>query len=124
MSLEENKAVARRFNDELWNKGNVGIIDELMADNLVAHSSSRNRDGFKQWAKQVDEFWPERTFTIEQMVAEGDTVVLRWTGVFTHTKEVMGIAPTGKKLKWIGISMYRIVDGKIAEDWFCAKETV
>ena len=117
MSVEENKAIARRFNDELWNKCNIDIIDELMADNLVTHGSGRNRDGFKQGAIQAVADWPERTMTIEQMVAEGDIVVFRWTIVFTHVNEVWGIAPTGKKLKWTGISMYQIADGKIVEDW-------
>ena len=117
MSVEENKAIARRFNDELWNKCNLDIIDELMADNIVLHPKTRSRDDFKQGASEAIANWPERTMTIEQIVAEGDIVVLRWTIVFTHVNEVWGIAPTGKKLKWTGISMYRIVDGKLAEDW-------
>jgi predicted ester cyclase len=117
MSVEENKAIARRFNDELWNKGNLDIIDELMAEDLVAHPGMRSRDDFKQSMKQGDALWPERTMTFEQVFGEGDMVVIRWTIVLTHTHEVMGVAPTGKKIKWVGISMYRIANGKIVEDW-------
>ena len=115
MSAEENKAIARRFNDELWNKCNVDIIDELMAEDIVLHPSTGTRDDFKQGAIQTLADWPERTMTFEQIVVEGDMVVLRWTIVFTHVNEVWGIAPTGKKIKWTGISMYRVVDGKFVE---------
>jgi predicted ester cyclase len=117
MSLEENKAITRRFNDELWNKGNVDIIDELMSADVVSHPGTQTREQFKQGAVEFLGNCPGMTMTLEDMIAEGDRVAFRWMWTMPHTWEYAGIAPTGKTLKWRGTSIYRIADGKIVEDW-------
>jgi len=114
MSVEENKQIARRYNDELHNKGNVDIIDELMSPDVIAHPGMRTREQVKEANLNPT---PGKTLKVEDMIAEGDKVMFRWTMQAPHTWEYGGIAPTGKMVKLTGISIYRIVDGKIVEDW-------
>jgi steroid delta-isomerase-like uncharacterized protein len=120
MSLEENKAIARRWNDELWSKGNVAAVDELMATNFVWHTSfagvAPDREGFKQSAAYLSSF-SEMNCVAEDMVADGDKVAVRWTWSGKHTGEYMGMAPTGKRVTMTGISIIHIAGGKIVEEW-------
>ncbi len=120
MSLEENKAIARRWNDEIWNKGNMAVVDELMATNFVWHTPyvgvAPDREGFKQSAATLSSF-SDMNCVDDDMVAEGDKVAVRWTWSGKHTGEYMGIAPTGKRVTITGISIIRIAGGKIVEEW-------
>lgn len=120
MSIEENKAVARRWNDEIWNKGNLAAIDELMATDFIWHSAppgvAPDREGLKQSAVSLSSFADIHCAT-KDMVAEGDKVAVRWTWSGSHTGEYIGITPTGKRVTMTGISIIRIVGGKIVEEW-------
>jgi steroid delta-isomerase-like uncharacterized protein len=120
MSLEENKAIARRWNDELWNKGNVAAIGELMAASFVWHSAppgmASDKEGFKQYVGSLSAF-ADMKCTVEDMIAEGDKVAVRWTWSGKHTGDYMGMAPTGKRLTMTGVSVMRIAGGKIVEGW-------
>jgi steroid delta-isomerase-like uncharacterized protein len=117
MSAKENKAIVKRWNEEIWNKGNVDIIDELGAANYINRSNNYDRAAFRQWAVGFRAAFSEGGITIEDMIAEGDKVAVRWTMHGTHTGEFMGISATGKQLTGTGISIYRIANGKIVEDW-------
>ena len=117
MSVDENKAVTRRLMDELWNKGNVDIIDELMSEDLVQHPGGGTRERLKQNVAQNLANCPEVSITLEDVIAEGDMVAFRWTMRGPHSWEFAGIAPTGKMLTRTGINIQRIADGKIAEAW-------
>ncbi len=120
MSVEENKAIARRWNDEIWNKGNLAAIDELMATNFTWRSAppgvASDMEGFKQSTASLSSF-AGMNCVAEDMVAEGDRVAVRWTWSGKHTGEYMGIAPTGKRVTMTGISIIHIVGGKIVEEW-------
>jgi len=120
MSIEENKAVARRWNDEIWNKGNLAAIDELMASNFVWRNAppgmASDLEGFKQYVASLSSFSEVKCVT-EDMVAEGEKVAVRWTWSGKHTGEYMGIAPTAKQTTMTGISIIHIVGGKITEEW-------
>jgi steroid delta-isomerase-like uncharacterized protein len=120
MSVEENKALARRWNDEIWNKGNVAAVDELMASNFVWHNAppgmAPDLEGFKQYAASLSSFADVRCVA-EDMVAEGDKVAVRWTWSGKHTGEYMGIAPTGKQVTMTGVSIIHIAGGKITAEW-------
>ena len=116
MSLEENKAIAKRWN-EVVNKGNVDVIDELAATNYINRASNADREAHKRWVIGWRAANPDVGITIEDTIAEGDKVVVRWTMHGTHIGEFWGIPPTGKKFTMSGISIYRIEDGKIVEDW-------
>jgi len=116
---EENKAIARRW-IEIWSKGNMVEIDELFATDFVFHYPSPgvepNLEGYKQWVTMTGNVCPG-TYTIEDMIAEGDKVTTRWNFSGTHKGELMGVAPTGKQVTMTGISIIRIVGGKIVEEW-------
>ena len=117
MSIEENKAIARRWNEELFNNANPGIIDELAHADYVSHPGMTGREAFKQGIIQGGAAFSDWSITIDDILAEGDRVAFRWTVHATHAGEYMGVAPTGKRLIWTGMSIYRIADGKVAEDW-------
>ncbi len=110
MSSEENKALVRREQEELWNAtGNLDAAQELfVADNVEVA---------RQEAADFREGFPDVVSTIEDLIAEGDKVVARWRARATHQGEYMDIPPTGKEVEFTGISVYRIEAGKIAESW-------
>ena len=121
MSTEENKALVRRFIEEVWSKGNLAVIDKLLATNFVLHDPppgvTPDLEGYKQWVSMTRTGLPNLHSTIEDLIAEGDKVASRWTASGMHKGELMGIAPTGKQVTVTGISIDRIVGGKIAEEW-------
>ncbi|GAC1355268.1 MAG: ester cyclase [Ktedonobacteraceae bacterium] len=122
MSTEDNKALVRRFYEEGWNPGNLAVFDELFAPNYVLHDPGfpepiRGPEGFKQYYTTYSTAFPGNQFTVEAYIAEGDTVVSRWTARGTHTGNLMGIPPTGKQVTVTGITINHIANGKIAEDW-------
>jgi steroid delta-isomerase-like uncharacterized protein len=117
---EQNKIVVRRTLEEVYTKGNLNLIDELVISDFVAHSSTRDiygPDGMKQFAAALREAFPDLQMTIEDQVAEGDRVVTRWTARGTHTGSFQGIPPTGKQGTMTGIDIDRVVDGKTVECW-------
>lgn len=118
---EENKAIVRRYIEEVWSKGNLAVIDELFAGNFVNHMPapglSPDREGFKQFATIYRTGFPNVRATIEDVVAEGDKVVTRWTATGTHQGNFMGIPPTGKQVSMSGMSITQVAGGKIVADW-------
>jgi predicted ester cyclase len=109
-SEEENKAVVRREQEELWNHtGNLDAAEELFAADQA--------DAARQEAADFRRGFPDVVSIIEDIIAEGDKVVARWRSRATHQGEYMGISPTGKEVEFTGISIYRIEEGKIAESW-------
>jgi len=122
MSSEENKALVRRFYDEVTNGRNVAVLDELLAPNFEGFKvegadHGQNREEFKQTITMVLNAFPDHHQTIHDWIAENDKVVTRWTVQGTHQGEYAGIAPTGKTVKITGIDIFRVVDGKIVEVW-------
>jgi predicted ester cyclase len=110
MSVEENKALVRREQEELWNHtGDLDAAEEL----FVAGEA----EAAKQEAADFRRGFPDVISTIEDLIAEGDKVVARWRSRATHRGDYMGIAPSGKEVQFTGISVYLIEEGKIAESW-------
>jgi len=120
MSLEENKAIVSRSTEGLWNKGNMAVIDELYAIDFTMHDPSQG-DGdlehFRQYARGVRAGIPDLHISTDDLIAEGDKVVKRWTARGTHNADFMGIPATGSRIEVKGIEIYRIADGKIVEIW-------
>jgi steroid delta-isomerase-like uncharacterized protein len=118
---EQNKTLTRRFYEEVFNKKNVNVIDELCAPGVVDHSplpgqrpgSAGLKDVFRDYFKA----FPDMSLTAHEMIAEGDIVVTRFTGQGTHSGPLFGSAATGKKVSFTGIDMIRIKDGKATEVW-------
>jgi steroid delta-isomerase-like uncharacterized protein len=120
MSVEENKAIARRIGEEAWDQGNVAVLDELLAADFVYHNPgpglTPDREGYKQQVSMNRAAFSDFRFTTEDMIAEGDKVVIRWTWRGTHKGEFMGIPPTGKQVTVTGICIHRIEGGKNVEE--------
>ena len=117
---ERNKAQVRRVIEEIYNRGDLAVVDELAASDLVIHASSqdiRGRDGAKQYVAALRAGFPDLHLTVEDQVAEGDMVVTRWTASGTHTGAFQGIPATGKAIRVAGTDIDRIIDGKTVECW-------
>ena len=120
MSTEQNKMLARRLFEEVWNNKNLAVLDELVAPHFVFHNSVQmlyGPEGFKQFATTYHTAFPEAHFTVEDVIAEGDTVALRWSARATHKGELLGIPPTGKQVNVTGITITLISNGKSVESW-------
>ena len=122
MSAEENKALARRVLEEIFNNGNLDLADELIAPDYVDHDPAmpediRGPEGFEEYVSAYRTAFPDIHIEIEDQIAEGDKVVTRWTGTGTHERELAGIAPTGNRVILPGMEIVRISDGKLVEGW-------
>ncbi len=122
MTTENNKAIARLLIEEVFNRGNLAVADKIIAPDFVHHDPNTKEfrsgpDGFKQFLQRYRNAFPDLKISILQQIAEGDLVVDRWSGSGTHSGELMGIPPTGKQVTLSGISIHRIVGGRITETW-------
>jgi steroid delta-isomerase-like uncharacterized protein len=119
MSAETNKAAIRRYIEEAWNKGNVGIIDELMAPDYARHMTSGmlDREGQKQRILGFRQAFPDIHLTVERMVAEGELVTFHLLMIGTHQGAFMNVPATGKQVKTAAIDIARFENGKVAEQW-------
>ncbi len=118
---DANKALLRRWVDEGFNKGNVGIVDELYDAEVVYRGASlaelRGVEALKAMIASFLAAFPGSRLTIEEQVAEGDSVVTRCSFVGTQEGEFMGVAPTGRQVRTSGVVFDRIAGGKIVEEW-------
>jgi steroid delta-isomerase-like uncharacterized protein len=119
---EGNKFVIRRSFEELWNKGNLSLADELFTPNYEHHDASspdlgRGPESEKKRAALYRSAFPDLQLTIEDIIAEGQTVMVRWSCRGTHKGDLSGIAPTGKQVTISGVSIARFTNGKMVEGW-------
>ena len=122
MATEENKALISRFVEELFNQGNISLANELLAPDFVEREQippgvPDGREGVKSLTSMLRSAFPDFKATIEDMVAEGDKVVVRmiWSG--THKGEFMGIPASGKSVSIGVIDIIRVNKGKLVEHW-------
>ena len=121
LSADRNKEIVRRLAVEPW-EGDLGVIDELTAADYIGHDPAvpepqRGPEGIKEFVTGYLAAFPDGTITIEDQLAEGDLVATRWTGRGTHRGELMGIPPTGKQVTVTGLTISRVVKGKVVEEW-------
>jgi len=119
---EQNKNAVRRLFEEVWNKGNPQVADELFAPTYAHHDSStpdvgRGPESEKRRATLYRTAFPDLRLTIEDIIAEGDTVMARWSCRGTHKGDLSGIAPTGRQFTISGVSIARFAGGKVVEGW-------
>ncbi len=121
MSTETNEVIARRFAEEVTNQKRLDVADEIIAADHVFYMPGippvRGLEAWKQLASIYFTAFPDFQVTVEDVIAEGDKVVARFTFSGTHQGEFQGIPPTGKQVTATGIDIYRIVDGKMLEHW-------
>jgi steroid delta-isomerase-like uncharacterized protein len=119
---DANKNVVRRLFEEVWSKGNLSVADELFAPSYTHHDPStpdvgRGPESEKLRATLYRTAFPDLRLTIEDLIAEGETVMARWSCRGTHKGDLGGIAPTGKQFTISGISIARFASGKMVEGW-------
>jgi len=122
VAAEQNKAVVRRYVEEVLDQANVAVLDELMAEdaiNRTSHrlSSSTAREGVSQSAGVLRAAFPDLHISVEDQFGEGDRVATRLRLSGTHQGSFRGAPPTGKHVIWTAIRIDRLADGKIAEYW-------
>lgn len=119
MSTEQNKRLVLRIFDEIYNRNNLAAVDELISEEYVYRKPGSEVHGptdYKQLIAYFRAAFPDMQFSIDQMIAEGEYVVCRWTFTGTHGGEYSGVAATGKFVTVTGIVVSRCVDGKLVED--------
>ena len=117
---EQNKAIVRHWVEEYWNKGNLALLEETLATNYVLHDPAgpvNGHESFRQFTRMYRTAFPDIHLTLEDVIAERDKVVWRYTARGTHQGELMGIPPTGKSVTLTGIVISRFARGKWVEDW-------
>ena len=120
MSAEENKAIARRRSEELWGRGNLAVADEIVAPDYVRHDPgapfpARGPEDVKRLVTMLRATLPDLEIVVEDVIAEEDKVVSRYTSVATDTEGFMGRPPTGKVIRTPAIQIFRFAGGRIVE---------
>lgn len=117
---ERNKALVRRAIDEVFNGADYAVVDELVSDDIVVHTSMGDLHGaeaLKGFHRSLRSAFPDIGFQIEDQIAEGDRVVTRWSATATHSGDFQGIPPTGKWARVTGVDIDRIVGDRVVECW-------
>ena len=120
MSTEAHKALIRRVYEQAFNRGELAVIDEVFAPHFVDHSTPEQEPGtagVKAYCAMVRAGFPDIHVTIDDLIAEADTVAVRTTWTGTHLGHYDGIAPTGKHVTRSMIQIFRLQSGKIQEEW-------
>ena len=117
-------AISRRWFEEVWNLGREDLMEELAAADVVAHGIAGPDDvahgidaGFRPMYRTLRGAFPDIHFTVEEAIASGDLVALRWTMRGTHRGDDLGMRATGNAVVVTGMTFVRMADGKIAEGW-------
>ena len=121
MATESNKTIVRSFFETLWNEKRLDRLDQLVAPDYIDGNPMPGQAAGLEGAKQKWAMYfagiPDLSANIEDLVAEGDRVVIRFTAEGTHHGTLLGVPPTGKRLRVTAIAIYRLVGGKIVEHW-------
>jgi len=120
MSAEESKTIVRRLLEEPWT--DLDVVDELVDAGYVGYDPSlpeplRGPQGFKDNVSMFRSGFSDARITVDDQIAEGDTVASRWTGRGTHDGELMGVPPSGKQVTVSGLVVSRVANGKVVEEW-------
>ena len=122
VTIEQNKAAALRWSQELWGQGNLAVADDIIAPDYVRHDPgdpfpARGPEDVKRIVAMLRTMLPDFRISVEAMIAEGDIVVSRYTATATDTVGYMGMPPTGKAIRTPAIQIFRFLNGKIVESW-------
>ena len=118
----DSKAIVRTLYEEAWNKRRLELLDEIIAPSHALHDPNLTGSavGPEAYKRQISRFiagMPDLHFTLEDFVGEKEKLAVAWTISGTHKGEFMGVAPTGKRVRWSGINIGRVVNGQIVELW-------
>ena len=116
----QNKALVRRWFEQVWNKGRAESIDELLSDRSVVHglgADLRGPSGFKPFHAAYRDAFPDLALHIEHILADDDLVAVHWSATATHSGGGLGFAATGKPVKFSGMAFIRVEGNKLVEGW-------
>jgi steroid delta-isomerase-like uncharacterized protein len=120
-AANNNTALVERFFEEVWNKGNLDLVDELFTPDFEEHNAPpgamRGHKGYKASVNMFRSAFPDIKFSLDQVLAEDHRVALRLTGRGTHKGNFMGIPPSGKQVTFSGMTFIHIKDGKFSDRW-------
>lgn len=119
---QNNKEIAARWFEQVWNQGREEAIDELAAPDALSFGfpqpeSVLNREEFKDYVREFRRIFSETIVTVEETVSEDDKVAIRWSGTMKHTGAGLGFAPTGRSVKVVGMTLLHLRDGLIVKGW-------
>lgn len=123
MSADENIQLMRRWFQEVWNEGRIQTVYELLSPDAVAkgqrggEAEIRGPEAFAKFVNEIRGAFPDIQVKVEDVFAAGDKVVLRWSGVMTHTGDAPGLPASGRTVRTGGITIARFTDGQIVEGW-------
>lgn len=121
MDTENNRKLVRRFYEELWNRWDYDIIDEILTPDIVFHGSlnidATGHDGFIDYAETVRGAFPDFHNKLEETIAEGDKLAACLTYTGTHRGEIFGIEATGQPIRYAGVGIFLFRDGLIGQVW-------
>ena len=119
----ENKALARRWFEEVWNRGRTEAIAEMFAADAIAHNLNepgkdlQGPEGFRRYFETIHGAFPDLKVTVLDMIAENDLVVVRWSAKATHRGDHLGFPATNKPVTVVGTNVLRVANGKLVEGW-------
>ena len=117
----DNKAIVRRYYEDMWNRWDLAVADEIIAADVTFRGSLavtvRRREGFKEYVNLVRSAFPDFHNAVETLIAEDDKVVARLTYRGTHEGEMFGIAPTGKRVTYAGCAIFTLAGGQVVDGW-------
>ena len=124
MSDDSNREFIERYFDEVTNKGDLDLADELFAPDYIHHDPANpdpkgvvGVEDVKRHLKELIDAFPDMQFTVDDVISQGDDVVARWTATLTHTGDYFGIPPTNKSATITGMNTWRLKDGMAVEGW-------
>ena len=116
-----NKALLDRFYREVYGDWNMGLVDEVVSEQFTSHDwpagGPTGPQAFRNYYSAIQKAVPDARYEVDDLIAEGDRVVVRWRLLGTHKGAFRGIAPTGRPITLKGIAIYRVEDGKLMERW-------
>ncbi|MBN1352650.1 ester cyclase [candidate division KSB1 bacterium] len=120
MSKTQPKNLVANYIESVWNNGDVATLENLTTEDFLYHlsgQSPRDRNNMKLFLEVVRVAFPDWRVQVQEMIAEGNSVAVRWSGTVTHKGVFHGIPPTGKQITVCGINIYSIEEGKISQEW-------
>jgi steroid delta-isomerase-like uncharacterized protein len=124
LTAAENKEVVRRFVDECVNRHRADLLEEFLGPRLTMHPgtpgsapATEGVDQLRESFRRLRAALPDLRVTLEALIGEGDLVAARWTATGTHSGELAGVPGTGNPVRWGGVDVYRLADGRITEWW-------
>ena len=117
MTVDENKAVVRRFAEEVWSQGNLEVLGDLVTGDVARNGQRLGVDGMGGVVAMIRGALPDLRGEIVDLIGEDDKVVWRYVSRGTHRGPLMGVPATGRRVEYTGTATLRLVDGRIAEIW-------